>query len=111
MCVFRVLFARRRPGSVRLAVLDDAVDFVVLHLARMPHVLARRIRATETIAWGLPHVDLDDAEALTVREHGQEAMLVAVQGNLFEHTPIERTGTAAEIAIALPRHLRQCAVE
>ena len=60
------------------------------------------IRPSKRSLRRLPHVDLADAEALAVREHRQEAMLVAVQRDLLEHAASHGARAAAEVAIALP---------
>jgi len=62
------------------------------------HVLARPVDAPVAILRRLPHRHLADAETEPQREDRQEAMLVAVEIDFFEHLPPHRARAAAEIA-------------
>src|SRR5262245_2384598 len=75
------------------------------------NVIARRGVAVEAVARRLPHVDFDHTKALTIRQHGQEAMLIAVQRDLFQHAPVECPRAAAKVAIVLAGYLPENAVE
>ena len=60
-------------------------------------VLARLVDALEAVLRRLPDVDLADSESLPVREHGEEAVLVAVELDLLQDAPVEGARAAAEI--------------
>jgi hypothetical protein len=64
-------------------------------------VLAHRVTAVVTVEWRLRQVDLDDAEALPVREHREKPMLVAIKRDFLEHAPLHGTNAAAEVVETL----------
>ena len=59
----------------------------------------------------LAHVDLGDAEALPVGEYRQEAVLVPVERDLFQHAALHGAGVAPQVAEAQARHAAHDAVE
>jgi len=69
-------------------------------IEQVMHVLARPIDAAVAVLRRLPHRHLVDAEAEPHREDRQEAMLIAVQIDLFQHLAMHRAYAATEIAQA-----------
>jgi len=73
-------------------------------IQQVMHVFARPVDARVAVLRGLPHWHLADAEAEPHREYRQEAMLLAVQVELFEHLASHRARAATEIAQPCASH-------
>src|SRR5262245_56827039 len=72
------------------------------HTAR---VFADRINFAAAVLLRLTNVHFHDLEALPVRQHGQEPMLISVQHDLLEYAAFHGAGAATQIVVMLARHL------